>query len=469
MLRTSAVAVVAALLVAGNARPAEWSVEPTLYVGQSYTDNLQLSPDGAEVDEFVTKVAPGIQLKGSGRRFEIEFDYRLQRLLYSKADGRDETLNFARTEGTANILGDSLLVNFSGALNQQIISPNGRIGISSASATDNRSEVGQFSVTPYYERALGNTSAIRVGYRYGFVEYDTPRLTDSENNGVFVNISGNPPGSPLSWRIDGSATRIEYDTGSEVDLRRIGVEVAYLFSRNLSVFVSGGDENNDFSFAGASKIDGAYWNIGLRGKLDRLTEYQISAGREHFGDSFGFSLLREAGLLTTNISYLEETTTVGRQQQGYEALFQFLTDVLGVELPEAPDRRNNADVYVRKRFSADAALELRRSRLRLNAYVEDREYLTNELGDDGVEGVALSWTWTAAPRTNFSLDVGWQKFDQRAGINQPEDIRIQARVNRDIRNDWFVDFRLYRNLRFATIRVDEYKENAVSIGIGKKF
>ena len=467
MMRTSAG--VLALILAGAAQAAEWRLEPTLYVGGSYTDNLQLTPDSQKVDEFVTRLSPGIKIGGVGKRFEVEFDYSLQRMMYSSADEFDETLNFARTAGTLKVLGDSLFMNFSGALNQQIINPNGRIGISTSSATGNRSEVGQFSVNPYYQRQLGSTSAIRIGYRYGFVEYDAPLLTDSENNGVFVNLSGRPPGSSFSWRADASATRIDYDTGSEVDLRRVGVELAYLFSSNVTAFVSGGDENNDFSFAGAPKIDGAYWNFGLRGKLDRLTEYEISAGEQHFGDSYGLSLLREAGKLTTDISYFEETTTVGRQQQGYEALFQFLTDVLGVELPGAPERDNNADVYVRKRWSISSALELKRSRLRLNAYVEDREYLTNELGDDGVEGVALSWTWTAAPRTKLSLDVGWQKFDQRDGINQPEDIRTQLRVNRDFRNEFFADLRIYRNVRSATVSQGEYEENAASIGFGKRF
>ena len=469
MMRSSATAGAFLLALAGAAQAAEWRVEPTLYVDESYTDNLELTPDSEKVDDFVTRLAPGILLGGVGKRFEVEFDYRVQRLIYSSADEYDETLHFARTGGTVKLLGDSLLMDFVGAVNQQVINPNGRIGISTSSATGNRSEVGQFSVNPYYQRQLGSTSAIRIGYRYGFVEYDDPTLVDSENNGVIVNISGRPPGSSFSWRVDGSASRIDYDTSSSVDLRRVGVELAYLFSSNLTVFVSGGDENNDFSFAGASKIGGAFWNVGLRGNLDRLTEYQISAGEEYYGDSYGLSLLREAGKLTTDISYFEETTTVGRQQQGYEALFEFLTDVLGVELPGAPERDNNTDVYVRKRWSVNSALELPRSRLRLNAYVEDREYLTNELGDDGVEGVALSWTWTAAQRTKVSLDVGWQKFDQRDGINQPEDIRTQIRVSRDLRNEFFANFRLYRNTRSATVPADEYEENAAIIGFGKRF
>ncbi|NNF66169.1 MAG: hypothetical protein HKM98_01525, partial [Gammaproteobacteria bacterium] len=126
--------------------------------------------------------------------------------------------------------------------------------------------------------------------------------------------------------------------------------------------------------------------------------------------------------------------------------------------------------YVRKRFSAVGTLLLARSRVRLNAYNEDRTYLTTFFGgDDGVTCVALSWTWTAIPRTNLSVDLGWQRFDLRSGNNSPEDVRLQFRAQRDLRDDIFVNVRAWRNSRFATVSSQEYDENTISVGIGKRF
>ncbi|NND60401.1 MAG: hypothetical protein HKN49_09045, partial [Gammaproteobacteria bacterium] len=248
-------------------------------------------------------------------------------------------------------------------------------------------------------------------------------------------------------------------------------------SSNAILFVGGGDENNEFTgIFGAPKIDGAFWNAGLRGKLDRLTDYSVSFGEQHFGDSYGLSLNREAALLKTNISYLEETTTAGRQQQDYEALFQFLTDITGAELPTG-----GISLYVRKRFAVDATLTLPRSQLRFNAYNEDRNYLTrdpllellfpdgNLLDEDGVVGTALSWTWTALPRTSISIDAGWQKFDLRTSLDRPEDIRLQLRLQRQLPNDFYINARTWRNVRSGTSALQEYEEAAISVGFGKNF
>ncbi|NNF67760.1 MAG: TIGR03016 family PEP-CTERM system-associated outer membrane protein, partial [Gammaproteobacteria bacterium] len=358
----------------------EWDIEPSIEVGETYTDNILLDPDGFEDDEFVTEIKPELKLRASGKKFEAEFDYRLQGLLYSQRDELNEVLNYSNLNGKAQLVGDSLFLNFDGALSQQIVSPEGRIGISGITPGRNRSEVGRFNIRPYFSRKIGRNSNINIAYRYGLVEYDDVSLVDSENKGINFVLSGSPPRAAWAWRINGSNNRIDYDSGSRVDLQRVGGELSWSFGKTAA-FVEAGDEDNNFNqLVGSRKIDGSYWSVGLRGQLDRLTEYSFSAGKQHFGDSYDFSLNRRAGKLLTDISYLEETTTIGQQQQGYEALFEFLSNITGVELPTP-----GAEVYVRKRFSAVGTLLLARSRVRLNAYNEDRTYLTTFFGgDDGV-------------------------------------------------------------------------------------
>ncbi|MDH3645286.1 MAG: TIGR03016 family PEP-CTERM system-associated outer membrane protein [Gammaproteobacteria bacterium] len=465
MGRIRGIAFVTGILCCSTVLAVEWEVEPSIIVAETYTDNLELDTDALKDDEFVTEIKPELKLTAVGKRFDIEFDYRLQGLIFSRRDDLDEVLNYSRTRGTAQLIGDSVFIDFSGSLGQQIVNPEGRIGISGITPGQNRNEVGYFRVNPYFQRQLGRNSNIVVGYQYGLVEYDDVSLVDSESNGLSASISGTPPSSSWSWRIDADSSRIDYDSGARVDLQRIGGEFSWSLGKT-AIFVGGGDEDNEFNqILGASKIDGAFWNVGLRGDLDRLTTFSISVGEQHFGDSYSFSLKRAAGLLQTDISYLEETTTIGQQQQGYEALFKFLSNITGVELPTP-----GAEVYVRKRLSTVATLELARSRYRFNAYSEDRDYLTTALGDsDGIFGVALSWTWTALPRTEFSVDAGWQRFDLRSGSNDPEDVRLQFRLQREIKNGFFVNARVWQNSRFSTAESQEYTENTISVGVGKRF
>ncbi|NND61534.1 MAG: hypothetical protein HKN49_14865, partial [Gammaproteobacteria bacterium] len=125
-----------ALLPLQFATAAKWDIEPSLFVAGTYTDNLELlgEPDASvplsqrryPSDEFITEASVGFGLTGTGPRFDASFNYRLQGLFYSDFD--DETLSFANTSGKIRVLGESLFVDFSGRINQQIVNPGGRVG-----------------------------------------------------------------------------------------------------------------------------------------------------------------------------------------------------------------------------------------------------------------------------------------------------------------------------------------------------
>lgn len=456
----------AVVVIGQPALAAEWDVEPAVSVAATYTDNLRLRAPDESVDELVTEVSPSISLTATGDRLKTEFSYRLQALRYSDREDFDEVLDYSALNGTANLIGKNLLLDFSGSISQQTIDASQRNAISGISQADNRSEVGVYSISPRFWRQIGNTSSLSVGVRFGGVEYDDPVLTDSESTGIFATVSGAPPSTPLSWRLNFNKSDIDYDTGSNVQLQRAGGEFAWAFNRSLSVVASIGDENNTFAqLFGPRKIDGSYWSIGGRGQLGRLTSYSFSAGEQHFGDSYGFSLQRTAGKLTTDISYAEETTTRGAQQLQYEALFQFLTEITGVELPTP-----GAEVYVRKRLSAVAALKLAQSNIKLNAYNEDRDYLTSTSSEsDSVFGVALSYSWNARAKTKVTFDAGWQQIESINSLEQPEDVRLQLRIRQDLTDTISMSLRAWQNSRFATTADKEYEVNAVSLGISKVF
>ena len=52
-----------------------WLIVPTLSVGETYTDNLRLSPSGSERSDWVTELRPGISVNGSGARLRFNANY----------------------------------------------------------------------------------------------------------------------------------------------------------------------------------------------------------------------------------------------------------------------------------------------------------------------------------------------------------------------------------------------------------
>ena len=127
-------------------------------------------------------------------------------------------------------------------------------------------------------------------------------------------------------------------------------------------------------------------------------------------------------------------------------------------------------MYVSKRFSAAGTVNLANSRLRLNAYREDRDSQTTLIGgSDRIVSVGLTWTWTIRQRTDLSIDTGWQRFELQTNANSPEDVRLRIRIQRDFRKGMFLNLGVWHGRRGASMPADEYDENGASMGIGKRF
>ena len=76
--------VLAALVISMPALAADWQVRPRLSVSETYTDNVDLDPEGAESHEFVTEVTPGVSLSGTGKRLNLNFDYQASLVNYAR-------------------------------------------------------------------------------------------------------------------------------------------------------------------------------------------------------------------------------------------------------------------------------------------------------------------------------------------------------------------------------------------------
>ena len=476
MARTSFVLAVCAMFCSTAAVAIEWEVEPAVAVTATYSDNLELVRDAVKDDDFVTEFVPQVAISGVGQKIDLDLEYRLQWLKYSRRSDFDDSLGYATADGVVTLVNDALFVNFGGSLNQQILDPAGAIPTTSISAVGNRGEVLSASVNPYWTREIGKTSRIMLSYTAGLVEFDDPAanpgtpnetpLNDSKNGRATAVISGSPPRAPWAWRLEFNDSQIDYDNDAEVSLRRSAAELGWTFGTKAQLFVSGGEEENDYNRSlGMDDLSGGFWNAGLRGELDRRTIYDFSFGEEHYGDSYSLLFRRTAGKLMTDVSYSEQTTTSGYQQLDYETLVGFLTDVEGSELP-----RPEPSVYVRKLLTIVGNLTLARSTLQLTTYLEKREYLTSPTEEsDRVKKASVSWNWNVQPRGDFNIRVGWQQVKLRDNSETPEDLWWRLRYAREIGKTLTLHAQYSRNSRFATNPTFEYDANSISLGLKKRF
>ena len=174
-----------ALVLAGQARAANWSIDPTLEVGEAYTDNIELTSSGS--DDFITEVTPGLSVSRVAPQFQAQARYQLQNLWYKDNSDFDDNYHDFSGVADAQFLNNALTVNATGNYDQQNIDPERAVGFSNLLQTGNRTDVARGSITPTYTTTLAPYVDSQLLYSYSLVHYvntddTTTNVEDSDRH-----------------------------------------------------------------------------------------------------------------------------------------------------------------------------------------------------------------------------------------------------------------------------------------------
>ncbi len=460
-----------AVLVSMAAAPAAaqdggWTVVPRITSNLTWTDNVGLDPDASARDQTALDVTPGISISRQSSRLDADLNYRLQSQFFDDSD-LNSTNHFLGARGTAALVENAFYVDVLANISQQVIDPAGRVSLNTVSGAQNRTEVGTYSVFPYWRGDIGTFARGQIGYQAGLVEYDDPALRDSKEGEIRILLTGNPTRRGFSWALNHTDATTDYDDSRQIDLARTSLQLNYPVTPKTRLILMGGADNNDVGVPTAQKIDGGFWQAGVAGQIGRFSSYEVRAGDHFYGGSYYGLFARQGRLLNLQVEYDETISTTGRDQLSYENLLNFLAEVTGLELPLGQDQ-----VFVRKRLTASGGVSLAKTSVDARLYTETREYRGQTLtadDDDGVFGAAVGVGWQASDSTDLGLDLTWRQFDLRSSVNEPEDTTLRLTMKRRLGNGFDLNAQLWHNRRSASLDQQEYKENAVSIGIGKSF
>ncbi len=309
----------------------------------------------------------------------------------------------------------------------------------------------------------------------GIVDYDDADLVDNKQRDYFASLTNSGGSGLLNWSFGYTSKLVEYDVGQEIELARATGEIGFRISPRTEFVVSGGEDINDFGSLPGSRIaEGSFWNAGFRGGFGDNIQFDIRAGEQFFGDSYGVDFTRRAQALTTSIGYEEAATTIGAQQLDFSNARALLGlsglndqfDINGFELPQ-----RDPELYIRRRFNFNNTLTTGRSRWNLGVYYEDRSFIrTASAGDrENVQGARLDWTWDYDNATVINAGANYQRLDSRDTVSKPQDFRFSLEARRELFSNSYVSVLYYRNSRNAPLATDEYQENAFRVGFGRRF
>lgn len=301
---------------------AAWDFTPFLSLGETYTDNVALDPEGQERDEFITFLSPGFTLFRDQGRVQANVGYQMQNFYYAKT-GNFRSSHRLDAFGIAEVAREHFYIDGAARISQQVVDASQAGALDNRSTAGNRTDAFAASVSPFLRQEIGSFAQASARYRYGIVEYDDQEVEQFGNvtNGDATVHSGilglgkPPEQTGLGWLAAYSRERVKYENADAANtFQQAGARVDVPVTTTVALVALGGYETNDFAQTTTSiDPDGGFWEAGLHWQPNARNSIEARYGERPFGETYYFSWDRLGSRFSTAVSYRENVTT---QAQG---------------------------------------------------------------------------------------------------------------------------------------------------------
>ena len=415
----------AALLVALGAVPgssvaAQWTIEPSIRVRESYTDNVFISSD--KKDDLITEIAPSIGIRARGNRLKVDANYSLQTLTYLNNSSQSNVFNYLSSFATLEALENFFFIDANASISQQFLSPFGPRPSEGSSVTNNRYEARTVGLSPYVRGKLLSDISYDARYRTSWSTSDSSALSSSQTTQLTGRVA-----SPI--RLFGWAA--EYDqSNTDFQSQRAAFDTKIYRGRlffqpvsTLRLQAIGGYEENNYGLtdqSGKTYGAGLSWAPNSRNSIDAQWEERF------FGSSYLVNAQHSTRMTTWTVDYSRNISTTPQEILRLPAgnIAAFLNATLTPRYPDEAQRiaaiRDfltttgvspfltngmafySEQVFLQKRLSVSAALLGRRNLVSLTLFWIESEALSQSqnialldaLSANGrfkQQGAALDW------------------------------------------------------------------------------
>ena len=275
----------------------------------------------------------------------------------------------------------------------------------------NLSELATASVSPEFFHDFRDFR-LDAQYTYGRVWFlDNKDITDqtifslyeddSIDQQALVSIRTRDDDRGMTGRVFYEWQDSDFENTVGYRYERAGAEAGLRLTQTLRFVGDGGVESDLDESTVAGGLDSTFWHAGLEWRPDGRTKLDARYGERFFGDSWSLSLSRETRYVTMRLSYVEDPDVETRR--------------VGINVdPNAPPIENpgfdlsgfTSYPFVGKTAMASVLAEGARTKLRLDVYDRQREYIADFPPDEETQGV----------RFNALRDLGahlYAEFDTR--------------------------------------------------------
>lgn len=496
----------AILLLSQQAIAADWKISPSLDLNETYSDNIRLAPPGSEQSDWVTQINPGISLTGTGSHLKASASYVMQNLYYAEQSGQDTTKHQLNANANAELVDNLFFLDGRAAISQQNTSLLGPQAVDNVNVAGNRTEVKNYSVSPFLRNNFSKFASSEIRYTHGEVNTGTGGLSDSQMDSIQLSMNSGTAFKTLGWGLNYGKEKTAYTSIQNFDRESLNGNLRYLLTPRLSLTATGGYERNSYISAG-DKPEGSSWSAGFSWAPSTKTSISASAGQRFFGETYSLNANHHSRRVAWTMGYSEDITTTQSQflipvtidtasflNQLYAATItdpvirqQRVDDFIHTAgLPSALSESVNLltnRVFLQKRLQASVAVTGAKNTLVLSLFNTLREAQTAQSQDSfllgGVNqalndntkqmGGNASLSWRISSRTSANFGAGYSRSSSPSIGRTDKNKNFQLGMTRQFQPKLSGSIALRRNQQNSNQGSSDHQENVVTASLSMKF
>lgn len=441
---------------------AEYRLEQSVGTRISFTDNVDLDPDGEKDPGVVNTLSYGTEFSATGRRLTLSLSSDLG-VESENASG----LSFeqdVRAFGSAEIFEDFLFLDANASSNQAVIDSASPVSGSRGADEDDTASVHILEVVPYVRQRFGRWADAELRARHTETlvtgEDDDDDTSDERDMQQTLTVtSGNALNRlGLELELDRQKTVLldRDDPGNELEERLGSLTTNYAFSRFFTGIVRFGYVDVDLD--GTRDLDGPLWDVGfqLNGTRGSLL---LTYGRRYDDDRIEAQLNYAVTPRWRVFGSLDRTLDTSLSSAARERRGDPLDPTIGLDPSEfGQDLDEGASLVYSGRLGI--AGDYGRDTFGITSTYTDREFEART-----ETTVTLNANWSRELSRDLSSSLSLEASDVDSDDDDSEQtLAGTARISYNIAENARVFTGFSRTQRFTETVSDEYTENVIFFG-----
>ena len=448
-----------------------WTTQVTPFVegSVSYSDNINLAPEGFEEDETILTATAGVNVGIQSERLSGQLSYSASYDTYLNDTNEDGLRHGLSTGWSAAVVPNLLTVDVGGGVSEVYVDADDRFSGNAVANADERSRAFYGYVSPSLRRNVGGWANAELRYTLRGDTYDSDDIDGGYSHTASFGLSSDP----RKFRRFGWAAQTEFERytpeSSSEDLDRWTSYVSVDVPVSRTVALTGTAGYDHFSENTSDDFAGAYGNVGVRFQPSQRLSSQAFVGYRYSGMDYGGSLTYAAqrnlnvALAARRGVQFSNFDDDNALQDALAANGGTLVDTLGNTFA-----LQNSDAIV-DTLQASVNGSVGKTGWTAGVTATLREY-DDVFEDETVLSANLGLTRELTGRLSGELGAGYSQYTQDgSSIDDFSTIALGAGLNYQLTEIVNVFGRYTYTERFADEPVDEFKENAGIVGVTASF